>query len=101
MTRLRVRGGWLALIVVGLIVTVIAPFASSAPDAWNRVASDSGLADSVRGHRFAGSFFADYGFPGLSGAAATAAAGCVGVVAVMALAWLSAVAIGRLPQGKS
>jgi cobalt/nickel transport system permease protein len=69
------------LVVAALLVLVVAPLASSEPDALERVAIDQGFAESAEEHAVAESPLADYGVRGVEDSeAGTRVAGLVGVL---------------------
>ncbi len=69
------------LVVAALLVLVVAPLASSEPDALERVAIDQGFIESAEDHAVAGSPLADYGVSGVEDEeTGTRVAGLVGVL---------------------
>jgi cobalt/nickel transport system permease protein len=69
------------LVVAALLVLVVAPLASSAPDALERVAIDQGFIESAEEHPAAESPLADYGVSGVDDEeTGTRVAGLVGVL---------------------
>ena len=90
MSRMRMaRPGWwlTALAAVILIVVVLAPLASPAPDGLERVAADAGFAE--LGQEAALGVLPDYSVPLLGdGDASLIAAGLLGVVLIFGVMWL-------------
>ena len=77
---------WLAGYLVALLLALLSPLASSAPDGLERVAEDQGFVDRAREAPCA--LIRDYLFPGLHNEAlATILAGVVGVTITFALAY--------------
>ena len=82
---LALLAGGLALAL--LVVALLAPRASDAPDGLERVAEDEGFADRASERRGP---LAGYAIPGVDGeAASTILAGAVGVLAAAAIALLA------------
>lgn len=82
---------------VAVLLAVLSPFASSAPDGLERIAIDFGFLDTLKGPT-AGSpigMLPDYSLPGVGGGASTILAGLIGVVIVMALAYGIATTLNR------
>ena len=78
-----VAGG---IAVAVLLVTVVAPMASSDPDGLERVAIDEGFADNAEEHALDDSPLADYQVGGVENdRVSTAAAGLVGMAATFVL----------------
>lgn len=75
----------IALTVTLLVAAVVSLFASNAPDGLEKVATDTGFADSAGEHAASGSPLADYQASFLDGALGRSVAGVVGVVVTLAL----------------
>jgi len=74
--------------VAFVIATVVAQFAVGDPDGLERVATDTGFADSGRDSSLAGSIFSDYATEGLENEALSLAiAGATGTVITLAVGW--------------
>jgi len=86
--RMARRGWWLvALAAVILVVVVLTPLASPAPDGLERVAADAGFAE--RGEEATLAVLPDYSMPLLGdGDASVIVAGLLGVVVIFGLTWL-------------
>lgn len=75
------------LLVSLLLAGVVSYWASSAPDGLNKVAADTGIAESEQAHGLEESPFAGYGTKGLGdGFASGAVAGVAGVAITLAVA---------------
>jgi hypothetical protein len=85
---MRRRGWWLVgLALTALVVIVLAPMASSAPDGLERVALDAGFAE--QGQAAAFELLPGYSVPGLGdGDASLIVAGLVGVIVLFGSLWL-------------
>jgi PDGLE domain len=84
-----------ALVVAFALAFFVSPYASSEPDAVERVAIDSGFADQAREHALANGPLADYSVSGVDGAGlSTGLAGLIGVALCFVIG-LSAVWIAR------
>jgi hypothetical protein len=75
---------WIAGYFIALGVTLLAPFASSAPDGLERVAEEQGFSGTAKEAPYA--VIADYVFPGVENeAVATILAGVIGVTIIYLL----------------
>ena len=91
--RGRIGRWWwvIGLVVVGLVVVVLAPLASSDPDGLERVAEDAGFIDQAE--NVVGGFLGDYAIPGVDDPAmSTIVSGLIGVGIVL----LVMVVLGRV-----
>jgi len=85
---------WLAGYLVALVVALLSPLASSAPDGLERVAEDQGFMDRAREAPY--TLIPDYLFPGLHNEAlATMLAGVLGVTLTFAVAYGLALLLHR------
>lgn len=84
-----------ALVISLALATIVAPFASQAPDGLEKVAEEQGFAEAAEEPLWDVSPFPDYNFPGLGGAFTTAAAGAVGTFLLFALVILLGRKLGR------
>jgi len=76
---------WQVALGVSLLLAILSPLASSAPDGLERVAEDGGFVGLTQGAPIR--LIADYLFPGIENeAVATILAGLVGVIIVFGLA---------------
>lgn len=82
---LRSPAGWLAggVILSALVVVLLVPFASSAPDGLDWVAREHGFEAVAKAAPY--ELLADYSIPGLDGTASTVLAGLVGLALVLIL----------------
>jgi cobalt/nickel transport system permease protein len=100
-----VRRNVIGLVVVGLIVAValagfVSPFASSAPDGLDKVASSEGLGSGVSDHDLAGGPLAEYRVDGVDDERiGTGLAGLVGVAVTFA-AGFGLFAVIKRPRGE-
>ena len=83
--------GWIAGLLIALVVALLSPLASPHPDGLERVAEDQGFIDRAQDAPY--EVIPDYAFPGISGeGGATIVAGIVGTLVVFGLgyglAWL-------------
>jgi hypothetical protein len=91
---LRRRWWLVGLAVAALVVIVLAPLASSAPDGLERVAEDHGFIETAQAAAY--ELLPDYTLRGVSdGAVSTILAGLVGVVLVFALMWAAGAFLAR------
>jgi cobalt/nickel transport system permease protein len=88
------RGSWaITGLMIALVVTLLAPFASGHPDGLEWVAETRGFLDTAQDAPFA--ILPDYTIPGLDGGLSTILAGIVGVVIVAAITLLAARVLRR------
>ena len=74
------------LLVAALVAVVVSQFAAPHPDGLERVALDTGFADSAREHALASGMFADYATAGITNETLSLAiAGIVGVAVTLAV----------------
>ncbi|MFN8021241.1 MAG: PDGLE domain-containing protein [Acidimicrobiales bacterium] len=93
----RRHGGWFVAgvaAIVTVMVFVVAPRASSAPDGLEKVAADTGIDRGERAHALGDGPLADYAVSGIDDTTwSTGLAGAAGVVVTMAaatgLAWVA------------
>lgn len=92
-------GPWFGLFLLALAAAAfLAPFASPAPDGFDRVAEDHGFAD--QGRSLQPALLPDYAFPGVGPARlSTAAAGLAGTALTLGAAWLVASLLHRRKSG--
>ncbi len=91
---------WIAGYFIALAVTLLAPFASGAPDGLERVAEDEGFAEQAQDAPY--TVIADYLVPGIENEAlATALAGVIGVTIVYLLVTGSAAMLYRTAARRS
>jgi hypothetical protein len=77
---------WLVALGVCLVIAILSPLASSAPDGLEKVAEDKGFLDTASASRF--QIIADYLFPGIHNQAlATIVAGIIGTLLLFGLAY--------------
>ena len=86
---------WLAgLAVAALVVVLLMPLASSAPDGLERVAEDQGFSEAAEAPAF--EVLPGYAIPGIADETlSTVLAGLLGVGVVFALVWLAGVLLAR------
>jgi cobalt/nickel transport system permease protein len=82
-TRTFLVGG---LLIAVLFATVVSQFAADSPDGLERVAADTGIAESARDNPLGGSLFADYATEGIGNEGLSlAVAGLSGIVLTVAV----------------
>ena len=91
-----------AVLVALVLATAISQFAAGDPDGLERVAEDTGFADTAEAQPFAGGLFADYATRGLDNEGLSlAVAGSTGVLLTLTVGWGMASAQRRLRPAPS
>lgn len=89
-----------ALVVIFLVGAGLALFASGSPDGLERVATDTGFADTAGEHAAAGSPLADYQVSFLDGALGSSLAGVAGILLTLGLFYGLTRVVRRNPSGQ-
>jgi len=91
---------WYIALFISLLVALISPLASAAPDGLEKVAEDKGFIEEAESSPY--ELIADYVFPGIENeAVATILAGVIGTVVIFGLTYGVARLVSKGNQGAS